>query len=102
MPLRGRADARYGGAESPGRPSREHVGPGKADTAPEAPRPPEGVRAARLALSRMTPDDAGCRRARRAFGVMPRKPSGPGATASAQIVRRSGPADAAAVSAGCR
>ena len=27
---------RYGGAKDPGKPSREHVGPGKADTAPKA------------------------------------------------------------------
>jgi len=36
MPLRGPPDGRYGGAESPGRPSRERVDPGKADTAPKA------------------------------------------------------------------
>src|SRR5579859_7815797 len=36
MPLRRRANARYGGAESPGRPSRERADPGKADTAPKA------------------------------------------------------------------
>src|SRR6266702_2009752 len=36
MPLRRRADARYGGGESPGQPSRERVDPGKADTAPKA------------------------------------------------------------------
>src|SRR6266567_9560741 len=36
MPLRRRADARYGGDESPGQPSRERVDPGKADTAPKA------------------------------------------------------------------
>src|SRR5215813_11552353 len=76
MPLRGRADARYGGAESPGRPSREHVDPGKADTAPKAPRAPEAVQAARLALSRMTPGPP-------CLLVMPRKPSRPpGGTAS--------------------
>ena len=36
MPLRGPPDGRYGGAESPGQPSRERVDPGKADTAPKA------------------------------------------------------------------
>src|SRR5215475_5433159 len=46
-PLRGLPGARYGGGESPGRPSREHVGPGKADTAPKAPRAPESAHAAR-------------------------------------------------------
>src|SRR5690348_6045917 len=36
MALRGPPAGRYGGAESPGQPSRERVDPGKADTAPKA------------------------------------------------------------------
>jgi hypothetical protein len=38
MPLRRLPAGRYGGAEGPGQPSRERVDPGKADTAPKAPR----------------------------------------------------------------
>ncbi len=37
MPLRGVPTGRYRGAESPGKPSRERVGPGKVDTAPKVP-----------------------------------------------------------------
>src|SRR5713226_4238562 len=52
MPLRRPPDARYGGAESPGLPSRERVDPGKADTAPKAPRAPEPASAATPSLPR--------------------------------------------------
>src|SRR5215475_9836506 len=95
-PLRGLPGARYGGAESPGRPSREHVGPGKADTAPKAPRAPEAALAARLALGLMTPGPP-C-----LSGEAPETPGPPARQPVPQIVRRSRPAGAAAVSVGCR
>src|SRR5215472_7077429 len=88
MPLRGPPDGRYGGPESPGRPSRERVGPGKADTAPKA---APGFRAGPSRLAAFGRPAPRGRRADR--GATPGPPAPPVVTRS-PLARELGPPSA--------